>query len=219
MSIRNELTAQALIDLHVHQKKTLAEIGSMFAISRQRVHQLKKEYEKTHGPINRRCVPDARTLKKYIDKGFSNEKISQEIGVSPSCVYRHIQKYQQEYQKGVQPHSLKRKKAEEILPPSLLRHLYETKHHTDREIGELYNLSPSLVNNLRFKYGITTNNKKSLRTLPMRLPKERFLLLMRSFSLNVIASKYGCSVASLIQLKKQYNIPLRSSGKRTQKNP
>jgi transposase len=197
VALRDQLPPDLFIELHVRQNMSLTNIGEKFGVSRQRVHQLKKEYEKKFGEINRRTFIDFITLKKYLEKGWSDRQIASHFQMKPSKISRLIRKHQERYENGLSPVPLKRKRAEDILSKAILVKLYVVELQTDKEIANHYQLSPSTVNSLRKKYNIPTNNDKSLRKLPIELTREK---------MEKIANKHTCSVASLIDLKKRYGL-------------
>lgn len=206
MTIRGTLTAEVLIQLHVREGLSLSQIGNRFGCSRQRVHQIKQEHEKAHGKINRRTILDVFTLHHYLEKGWSDGAIASHFDLKTSQVSRMIRVNQKRYKEGKVPILLVRKKAEDVLPKTLLYHYYVEQLKTDKEIATLVHLSPSTVNNLRKKHGIPTNNQKSLRRLPQRLPKEKLVSLLKYQTTSEIAERHGCSVASLIGLKHDYGL-------------
>lgn len=208
MGIRKKLTPDKLIELHVRQNLSLSEIGNMFGISRQRVHQLKREYERTHGKINRRFFIDVLTLKHYLDLGWSVKQISNHFDMTTSKISRLIRKYQDEYDYGVSNIEIRKKKANDIISKGRLHELYVDKLYTEKEIADEFQVSPSTINILRKQYKIPTNKDKSLRKLPNVLTKDKFeqLYLRNSYNLDEIANMYDCNIVAILKLKKQYNI-------------
>lgn len=208
MNIRSNLTPETLIELHVRENMSLTEIGEMYGVSRQRVHQLKKEYEKQHGKITRRVVIDVLTLKHYLEQGWTAKRIAEHLDLKPSKISRLIRKYKEDYNSGISKVKIKRKKSDDIIPKSELTELYLNKLYTDREIADMYQVSPSSVNLLRKKYNIPTIKTKSLRKLPFKLTKNVFerLYLHEGYTLKEIAEKYDCNIVSIIRLKEDYNI-------------
>jgi len=208
VNIRNNLTPETLIELHVRENMSLSEIGEMYGVSRQRVHQLKKEYEKQHGKITRRVVIDVLTLKHYLDQGWTAKRIAEHLDLRASKISRLIRKYKDEYENGVSKVKIKRKKSDDIIPKNDLIDLYLNKLHTDREIADMFQVSASSVNLLRKKYNIPTIKTKSLRKLPFKLTKSVFerLYVLEGYTLKDIAEKYNCNIVSIIRLKEEYNI-------------
>lgn len=208
MTIREQLTPALLIQLHVRDNLSLSEIGVRYGISRQRVHQLKKEYEQQYGKITRRVVIDVLTLKHYLEQGWTAKRIAEHFEMNPSKVNRMIRKYKDAYEEGASPVQITRKKTTDIISQKELFHLYVEELYTDRQIADMYQMSPSSVNLLRRKYHIPTLRTKSLRQLPVQLPKSTFerLYLREGYTLKEIAAKYQCNVVSIIRLKEHYEI-------------
>lgn len=208
MDIRKKLNADILIQLHVRENMSLSKIGEIYGVSRQRVHQLKKEYEKKHGKITRKVSIDVLTLKHYLDQGWTSKRIADHFEMSPSKISRLIRKYREEYELGASHVKISKKKTEDIISELELRNLYTIKLLTDKEIAEIYQVSPSSVNLLRNKYKIPTNKTKSLRKLKRTLTKEIFieLYLHKKNTLRQIADKYNCNVVSILKLKEEYKI-------------
>jgi predicted DNA-binding protein YlxM (UPF0122 family) len=208
MNIRKQLTPKKLIELHIRENLSLSEIGELYGVSRQRIHQLKKEYEKEQGKITRRVVIDALTLKHYLEQGWTAKRIAEHLELRPSKVSRMIRKYKEEYEAGYSPINIHRKKADDIVTKEELYHLYIHQLYTDKEIAEKFQVSPSTINLLRKKYGIKTIKTKSLRRLPSLLSKEKFieLYIHQGYTLKKIADLFQCNIVSIIKLKEEYNI-------------
>jgi DNA-directed RNA polymerase sigma subunit (sigma70/sigma32) len=179
MALREKLTYTLFKKLHIEESKSLQEIGDAFGVSRQRIHQLKKEYEKKHGKLTRRVFIDIVTLKHYLDLGWTAKQIADHFEMQPSKVCRMIRKYKEAYELGVTVIAIKRKTAKDFVTKKELKRLYEEELCTDKEIAKLVQLSPSTIGMLRKKYGIETLRTKKLRKLPNELTKERFLTLYK----------------------------------------
>lgn len=206
MSTKKELTPSLLIELHVRKNLSLTKIGEMYNVSRQRVHQIKKEYEKKHGKINRRMNIDALTLKHFLELGWNATQIANHFNMSPSKVSRLIRNYKSQYEIGKINVHIKRKTSEDILPKNELIKLYINDLLTDREIANLYNLSPSTVNLLRKRYKINSIQTKKLRRLPQLLTKDKFdvLYYKEGHTLQEIADMFSCNISSILKLKETY---------------
>lgn len=206
MSVRETLTPEKLIELHVRQNITLSQIGVMYSISKQRVHQLKKEYESNKGRIQRRLSLDVFSLKHHLDQGWSVQEIASHFKMKDSKVARLIRKYKTEYDCGQSNIRIAKRSLEDILPKENLFNLYVNQLYTDAEISEKYQISVSSVNNLRKKYKIKSLKTKSLRKLPNDLTPQLFrqLYVIEGYTLETIAEKFQCSVVSVIKLKKIY---------------
>lgn len=208
MSVRKDLTSEKLIELHVRQKLSLSKIGEMYGISRQRVHQLKKDYEKSCGKINRRLIIDVFTLKQLLDKGMTAKEIGIEYNLKASHVCRLIKNYQEDYESGFSNISIKRKTLQDIISYEELYTLYSKQLMTDKEIAKKFNASPAAVCNLRKKYRIPTNNNKSSRKLHNILTPMLFKKLYKDegLTLSDLSLRFGCSVPTLTRLKTKYKI-------------
>lgn len=208
LSLKKELTPDELIRLHIEENMSLSQIGKIYNVSRQRIHQIKKEYERKMGKISRRVFIDAFTLKHHLEQGWSAKNIAEYYDIKPSQVTRMIRKYQKEYELGNSLVELKILQADDLISKEELKTLYLDELYTDKEIAEKFQVSASTVNLLRKKYGIPTIRTKSLRKLPNKLPKELFerLYLKEKWTLEEIANHYGCNIVSIIRLKKQYGI-------------
>lgn len=208
MAVRKNLTAEKLIKLHTQDNLSLAKIGKMYGISRQRVHQLKKEAEEMYGKINRRIFIDVMTLKHYLDQGWTAKQIADRFEMKQAKVSRLIRKYKKEYETGICDINIKRKTAEDLIKKYELKEMYEVKLMTDKEIAKVYQVSPSTIGSLRKRYRIPTIKTKSLRKLPNLLPKERFkrLYQQEGYTLQEIANKFQCNVVAIIELKERYEI-------------
>lgn len=208
MATREELSSSKLIELHVRQNLTLSQIGKLYGISRQRVHQIKKDVEKTYGKITRRMFIDVFSLKHYLEQGWSAKEIALHYDMKPSKVARLIRKYKEEYESGVSNIKISRKKIKDLISKAELYDLYVNQLYTDAEIAEKCSVSPSTINALRKDYGIPTNNDKALRKLPMKLTEETFyfLYIKQDWSLQDMASHYHCNVMAILRLKERYGI-------------
>lgn len=206
MATREKLTSSKLIELHVRQNLSLTEIGELYGISRQRVHQLKKEYEKKCGKITRRLFIDVLSLKHYLEQGWSAKEIAEHYDMKPSKIARLIRKYKEDYEAGVSNISICRKNTKDLLGKHELYDLYVHQLYTDAEIAAKFSVSASTINLLRKEYKIPTNNDKALRKLPMKLPKTRFHFLyqQQKWSLQAIAEECGCNVMAILRLKERY---------------
>lgn len=208
VNTRIELSASKLIELHVRQKLSLAKIGKMYGITRQRVHQLKKEYEKSVGKIHRHSFVDVLTLRDYLDKGYTVKDIAEELELTTSKVSRLIRQHQEAYELGMSNINIKRKSKKDLINKALLYELYVHQLWTDEDVAKKYNISASTVNILRKEYGIATNNNKSLRKLPTLLSASKFhqLYKVEGYTLQEIADTYKCNVMAIIRLKEKYQI-------------
>ena len=208
MAIREELTAELFIRLHTQENLSLAAIAKEYGVSRQRVHQIKKEFEKKHGTINRRIFIDAITLKHYLDQGWTAKQIAERFAMKPGKVARLIRQAKEEYEEGLSLIKIQRKKVEDILKKEELYELYVKQLKTDKEIAALYQLSASTVGGLRKKYKIPTKRSKGLRKLPQQLTKEAFmqLYIIEKKTLKQLAKQFECNVTAILDLKKTYQI-------------
>lgn len=207
-TLREQLSYEVFIQLYVKENRSLAHIGELYGVSRQRVHQMKQEFEKEYGKISRKKTIDLFTLKRHLDQNFSIREIADKHRLTPNQVMRQIKMYQKQYEKGILPVGIKINKAEDLLSREELMRLYLDDLLTDDEIGKLKRLSPSSVSLLRKQYGIPTIFSKSLRKLPKKLPKEKFeqLYINQQYTLEEMAKKFKCSVNSMIKLKEFYEI-------------
>lgn len=206
-ALREELTYHQLIELHVRQNLSLTEIGAIYGVSRQRVHQLKKEYEAKHGKINRRLFIDVFSLKHFLEQGWSATEIALHYEMKPSKVARLIRKYKEEYESGASHIKINRKQIKDLISKSELYDLYANQLYTDREIAEKFSVSASAINALRKAYKIPTNNNKALRKLPMKLSKEVFRRYMQQgWSLQDMAKEFNCNSMAILRLKERYGV-------------
>lgn len=208
MSSRERLTAEKLIELHVRQNITLAKIGELYGISKQRVHQLKKEYETKAGKIQRRLSLDVFSLKHHLDMGRSANEIAKQFNMKPSKITRLIRKFKADYTCGQSNVRIVKRSIDQLLPRDTLYKLYVNDLLTDSEIAKEFQISVSSVNNLRKKYKIKSIKTKSLRKLPNTLTEETFKnhYLLEGYTLDEMAKKFNCSVVTLIKLKEAYGI-------------
>jgi predicted DNA-binding protein YlxM (UPF0122 family) len=208
MAVRDELTAEELIRLHIQDNLSLTKIGEMYGISRQRVHQLKKEYERKHGTITRSVNIDVLTLKHYLDQGWTAKQVAERFDMKASKVTRLIRKYKAEYDEGITFIKIKRKVSKDIISKKELEEYYLVKLYTDQEIAEMFQVSASTVGMLRKSYGIPTIRTKALRKLPTVLTKDKFrkLYLIDGYTLQEIADKFKCNVTAIIELKREYRL-------------
>lgn len=163
MNLREKLTPDKFIELHIRKNLSLTEIGEIYGVSRQRIHQFKKEIEVKHGKINRRLFIDVFSLKHFLEQGWTAKQIGEYYDLKPSKVARLIRKYKSEYESGYSNIKIERKKIEDIISRDEIHELYIEKLYTDEEIAEKFNVSTSAINILRRQYNIKTNNNKSLR--------------------------------------------------------
>lgn len=208
MAIRKELTAELFIRLYTQENLSLAAIAKEYGVSRQRVHQLKKEFEKKHGRIHRRIFIDAITLKHYLDQGWTARQIAERFAMKPGKVARLIRQAKEQYEDGLSTIKVERKKAEDILSKEELHTLYSKELKTDKEIAKMYQLSASTVGGLRKVYSIPTKKSKGLRKLPAILPKETFiqLYLNEKRTLKQLSTQFDCNISAIIELKKMYGV-------------
>lgn len=158
-----ELTFEHFIELYVRQNLSLQEIGDIFGVSRQRIHQIKKDLESIHGKIQRKNTLDSFTLKKLLDSGMSVKAIADMHHLKISKVNRLIRKCEEDYKMGLSPIKVVRKKSKDILTKGLLHQLYVIEKLTDKEIATRHHVSPTTVWLLRKKYEIESYYTKSLR--------------------------------------------------------
>lgn len=208
MAIRKELTADVFIRLHTQENLSLSAIAKEYGVSRQRVHQIKKDIEKKHGRINRRIFIDAITLKHYLDQGWTAKQIAERFSMKPSKVARLIRQAKEQYEDGMSAIKVERKKVEDILSKEELYDLYVRQLKTDREIAAMYQLSASTVGSLRKAYYIETKRTKALRKLPSVLTKEKFIHMyhVEKKTLKQIAKQHECNVSAILALKQSYGI-------------
>ena len=110
-----ELTFEEFIELYVRKDLTLQEIGDIFGVSRQRIHQIKKYFESIHGKIKKSQQLDAFKLKKLLDDGKDAKEIASLTNIKMSKINRLIRKYEDDYKKGISPIKVIRKKSKDIL--------------------------------------------------------------------------------------------------------
>lgn len=158
-----ELTFEQFIEYYVRKKLSLQEIGDIYGVSRQRIHQIKKHLESIHGKIQRKNTLDSFTLKKLLDSGISVKDIADMHHLKISKVNRLIRKCEEEYKLGLSPIKVVRKKSKDILTKGLLYQLYVNEKLTDKEIASKYHVSPTTVWLLRKEYQIESYYTKSLR--------------------------------------------------------
>lgn len=208
MSDMKTVTFERFIELYVRQKLSLQAIGELYGVSRQRIHQIKKQFETKHGKIQRKPQLDSFTLKRKLEEGRSVQEIASEHQMTSSKVNRLIRQYENAYNAGLSPVKIQRKKARDILPKSLLHQLYIVELKNDKEIAERYHLSPATVWMLRKEYEIPSLHTKSLRQLPKKLPKESFhhYYIDEGYTLQEIAERFNCHLASIQKLKQTYGI-------------
>jgi DNA-binding CsgD family transcriptional regulator len=186
----------------------LTEIAKKYGVSRQRVHQMKQEFEKKHGRINRRIFIDSITLKHYLDQGWTAKQIAERFSMKPSKVTRLIRKAKEQYEDGLSAIKVERKKVKDLITREELYDMYIRQLKTDKEIAAKYQISPSTVGSLRKQYKIPTKHSKGLRKLPGQLTKEKFKqhYLIEKKTLKEIAKKYTCHVTAILALKETYEI-------------
>lgn len=159
----SELTFQKFTELYVLKNYSLQKIGELYGVSRQRVHQIKKQLESKHGKIRRKHAIDSFTLKEMLDNGLSFQEIAKNCGSSVSKISRLVRKYEEDYRRGISPVKIKRRKIKDILAKELLYKLYAIELKNDKEIAQMYGVSQTSVWLLRKEYDIESFYTKSLR--------------------------------------------------------
>ncbi|PGK51426.1 hypothetical protein CN918_26915 [Priestia megaterium] len=204
----HELTFETFIELYVRQNQSLQDIANTYGVSRQRIHQIKKEYERTHGKIQRNQPIDSFTLKRLLDEGKSLQEIADLFNIKLSKVHRLIKKYEEDYLQGLSPIKIVRTKIKDVLSKSFLHQLYVKELLTDKEIAERFGCSPATVWLLRKEYEISSFYTKGLRRLKQVLNKETFYYyyVEQNYNLQQLAKMYDCHLSSIYKLKQDYNI-------------
>jgi len=203
-----ELTFETFIELYVRQNQSLQCIADTYGVSRQRIHQIKKEFERTHGKIQRNQSIDVFTLKRLLDDGKTLQQIADMSGIKLSKVHRLIRKYEEDYNQGLSAIKIVRTKTKDILSKSLLHQLYVKELLTDKEIAERFGCSPATVWLLRKEYEISSLYTKGLRRLKQALNKETFYhyYVEQNYNLKQLAEMYDCHLSSIHKLKQDYDI-------------
>ena len=204
----HELTFEMFIELYVRKNQSLQSIANDYGVSRQRIHQIKKEFERTHGKILRNQAIDSYTLKRLLDEGKTLQAIADLHDIKLSKVHRLIKKYENEYHQGLSPIKISRTKIKDALPKPLLHKLYVNELLTDKEIAERFQCSPATVWLLRKEYEITSLYTKGLRRLKQSLNKETFYhyYVEKNYNLQQLAEMYNCHLTSIHKLKQDYDI-------------
>lgn len=129
---------------------SLSQIGKMYNVTRQRVHQVLKEYKKERPELFvERTFPSKQELEKLLEKNISLVSIANHFNISTS----RLRKLMDEY-------GLKKEFIKDKLDKETLCTLFIKQRKTDEEIAKMYNCSKNTVKKLRYQYGIIMRPSK-----------------------------------------------------------
>lgn len=153
MSLKKKLSPEVLADMvNPPKSMSLSEIGSIYNVSRQRVHQVLKEYKKLKphlfkGPQ----YPSKEEIQRLLDKNISINAIAKHFNITTNRLKKLMGKY-----------NLKKVYIKEKLTKEKLYLHFVLEKKSDREIAELYNCSRNTVMKLRYLNGITMDMRKEV---------------------------------------------------------
>lgn len=196
MSLKDVLSAEKLAELlNLPKKKSLAAIGAEYHVSRQRIHQLYREYVRQRPELfPSRKVPAAEEIRDLLAANAPLSKIAKKYSLSVGKLKKYMNAY-----------GLKKEYLKEKLKRDELYRLYVELEMSDEKIARMYNCSPNTIMKLRYENQIYERMRRSLRE---RLTPEIFKELYEKEGLRLeqIASLFKANVQTVIRLKREYGI-------------
>jgi|LSQX01.2.fsa_nt_gb uncharacterized protein YjcR len=156
MSLKKKISPEKMAEMvNPPNSMPLSKIGSMYNVSRQRVHQVLKEYRQLEPNLFIKPKdPSKEEIQDLLDKNISLTAIANQFNVSVNKIRKLMEKY-----------SLKRINIKDKLNKEILYSHFVLEGKTDKEIAELYNCSRNTVMKLRYANGI----KRDMRELKQKV--------------------------------------------------
>jgi len=203
MSLKKQLPPQVLAEMvNPPQCRSFGSIAREFGKSRQRVHQIYKEYKEKYPELfKEKEIPEGEVIKEALDRGDSYTKIMQDFNLTTT-----------ELKKILEKHGLKKKLVKDILTKERLMELYVDKELDDEAIGKMFNCSPNTVMRARYEHGIYKEMRRPLRE---KLTPELFKKLYVDERVKGVqlAELFNTNIANILELKKEYGIKrMRAKG-------
>lgn len=194
MGLKKTLTPSVLASyINPPMNLSFSEIGTKHDVSRQRVHQLYKEYKKNHPDLFvEKTVPGKAELESLLTSCPTLKEVAEKLDMTVNKLKRLMKRY-----------DLKKQFVKEALSHDVLHQLYVVEEKSDDEIGRQFRCSRNTVMKLRYEFGIYESMRK---TLADKLTKEIFeeLYEQRGVSLHQLASLFGTHIQNIIELKTMY---------------
>lgn len=154
MSLKKKISPAKMAEMvNPPNNMSLSKIGAMYNVSRQRVHQVLKEYKEREPELFIKPEdPSKEEIKNLLDKNMSISAIAKHFGITTGKVKKLMQKY-----------NLKKVYIKDRLTRDKLYLHFVIERKSDREIAEKYNCSRNTVMKLRYINGITIDLRNSLK--------------------------------------------------------
>ena len=196
MGLKRKVPPKVMAELvNLPKCMTLSEIGSIYGVSRQRVHQVLQEYKEEHPELFIKITdPAKKEIEKLLEKNMPLKKIAEHFNISINKLKKLMNKY-----------GLKKVFIKEKLDKETLYSLFIEEEKSDSEIAKLYNCSKNTVMKLRYNHGITSDMRPSLKE---KLPKDVFidLYVSQKLPLSRIADLYNTHTQAISKLKREYSL-------------
>lgn len=197
--LKKVLTPQKMLELlSPPYKMNFSKIGMKYNVSRQRIHQIYKEYKRQYPEMFKLPQePSKEEIEGLLKKNVPLSKIAATFDISVGRLKKLMFKY-----------GLKKTFIKDVLTTECLKDLYIEQEKTDQEIAQFFNCSPNTVMKLRYSYGIYKHMRKPL---CKKLTKELFyeLYVEKDLLLSQIAELFNVNIQSVIEIKKSYGIRKR----------
>ena len=125
---------------------TFAEIGRSYDVTRQRIHQLYKEYKELYPDLfieKEEKVPKKEHIEKMLAQNISLTKMSKEFDITQNKLKKVMNLY-----------GLKKVYLKDKITKEMLYNLYVVQGLSDKEIADRYNCSKNTIEALRKKHEI-----------------------------------------------------------------
>ena len=206
MGLKEALTPEQLAEyVNPPINYSFSKIGNLHGVSRQRIHQLYKEYKESYSDLfMEKMEPSQAELAELLERFTTLKEVAEHLSVTTNRLKRMLKQ-----------HGLKKTFVKEALSEEVLYKMYVDEEKSDEEIAEQYRCSPNTVMKLRYQFGIYESMRKPLSS---KLTRERFLMLYegRNVTLQQLAMLFDTHIQHVITLKREYNIPKRRASGVTQ---
>lgn len=194
--LKQRLTPEKLANLvNPPNNVSLSKIGQQFKTTRQRVHQILRDYKQEHPDLFlKKKDPQKEEIKEFLSQNMPLFRIARHFDISTNRLKKLMVKY------GVEKAYLK-----DIITKEVLEDLFVRQGKSNREIAAMYNCSHNTIMKLRYTSEVYKSDRDPLKS---RLTKKIFkdLYVGKNFLLKQIAEVFGVNLHNVSRLKKEYKI-------------
>lgn len=204
MSLKKRLDPYTFSKLLLTEKRTFSEIAGMYNVTKQRAHQLYKEYLVFYPDlfsVEEKNLPTKEQIINQFKKDLFVCKVAKNLDIS----------YYQLRQLMVQ-HNIEKVYLKDILNKETLEDLYINQKLSDKAIASMFHCTVHTVAKARYRYDIYEKMKNPVEEI---IPEAIFkkLYIDEDLTLNQISEVFNVDLKKIFNLKWFYKIKKnRSSG-------